>query len=157
MVVDQFEELFTQSAPDDAARFMGALSSTHCHRRTGGGRPPRPHSRVRVVATLRADFDDRPLRHRGLGELLRIGTEVLTPMSPEDVEQAVNGPAERVGAICEPALVGELVAAVIDRPVAAAVHADRTVRATHGQLAHHALGDIMAGIEATWPVTEPAE
>ena len=108
LVVDQFEELFTQSTPDEAARFVDALVEAVRD----------DHSRVRVVATLRADFYDRPLRHRGLGELLRTGTEVLTPMSPEDLERAVNGPAERVGAICEPALVGELVAAVIDRPAA---------------------------------------
>ncbi len=108
LVVDQFEELFTQSAPDEAERFIDAL--------VGAVRDE--HSQVRVVATLRADFYDRPLGHRGLGELLRTGTEVLTPMSPEDLERAVSGPAERVGAVCEPALVGELVAAVIDRPAA---------------------------------------
>ncbi len=108
LVVDQFEELFTQSAPDEAARFIDALVDAVRD----------DHSRIRVVATLRADFYDRPLGHRGLGELLRNGTEVLTPMSPEDVGRAVSGPAERVGAVCEPALVGELVAAVIDRPAA---------------------------------------
>lgn len=108
LVVDQFEELFTQSAPDEAARFVDALVDA----------VRADHSRVRVVVTLRADFYDRPLGHRGLGELLRTGTELLTPMSPEDLERAVSGPAERVGAVCEPALVGELVAAVVDRPAA---------------------------------------
>ncbi len=108
LVVDQFEELFTQSAPDEAERFIDALVAAARD----------DHSRVRIVITLRADFYDRPLGHRGLGELLRTGTEVLTPMSPEDLERAVSGPAERVGAVCEPALVGELVAAVIDRPAA---------------------------------------
>ncbi len=108
LVVDQFEELFTQSAPDEAERFIDALIAAVSD----------DHSRVRVVITLRADFYDRPLGHRGLGELLRTGTEVLTPMSPEDLERAVSGPAEHVGAVCEPALVGELVAAVIDRPAA---------------------------------------
>ena len=108
LVVDQFEELFTQSAPDEAARFIDALVDAVRD----------DHSRIRVVVTLRADFYDRPLGHRGLGELLRNGTELLTPMSPEDLERAVSGPAERVGAVCEPALVGELVAAVVDRPAA---------------------------------------
>ncbi len=108
LVVDQFEELFTQSAPDEAERFIDALVDAVRD----------DHSRVRIVATLRADFYDRPLGHRGLGELLRNGTEVLTPMAPEDLQRAVSGPAERVGALCDPALVGELVAAVIDRPAA---------------------------------------
>lgn len=108
LVVDQLEELFTQSAPDEADHFIDALVDAVRD----------DHSRVRVVATLRADFYDRPLRHRQLGELLRTGTEVLTPMSPEDLERAVSGPAERVGATCEPALVGELVAAAVDRAAA---------------------------------------
>jgi ABC-type glycerol-3-phosphate transport system substrate-binding protein len=108
VVVDQFEELFTHSPPDTTARFLDALvEAIHGD-----------HSRVKVVVTLRADFYDRPLRHRGMGELLRMGTEVLTPMSPDELERAVSGPAERVGARVEPALVGELVAAVADRPVA---------------------------------------
>jgi len=108
VVVDQFEELFTHSPPDTTARFLDALvEAVHSDR-----------SRVKFVLTLRADFYDRPLRHRGMGELLRIGTEVLTPMSPDELERAVSGPAERVGARVEPALVGELVAAVVDRPVA---------------------------------------
>jgi DNA-binding SARP family transcriptional activator/serine/threonine protein kinase/ABC-type glycerol-3-phosphate transport system substrate-binding protein len=108
LVIDQFEELFTQTAPDEAVRFIDALvDAVHADR-----------SRVRIVITLRADFYDRPLAHRGLSELLRHGTELLTPMSPEELERAVSGPAERVGATCEPALIGELVAAVVDRPAA---------------------------------------
>ena len=53
-------------------------------------------SRVRVVATLRADFYDRPLQHRGFGELLRDGTEVITPMSPLELERAITGPGGAV-------------------------------------------------------------
>ena len=49
-------------------------------------------SRIRVVVTLRADFYDRPLQHRGLGELLRDGTEVITPMTPLELERAITGP-----------------------------------------------------------------
>ena len=74
-----------------------------------------PHSRVRVVVTLRADFYDRPLGHRHIGELLRIGTEVITPMSPEELEQAIDGPAARLDVRFEPGLVAEIVADVADR------------------------------------------
>lgn len=108
LLIDQFEELFTLATAATAERFMDALAETVSDNGAG----------VRVVVTLRADFYDRPLRHRGVGELLRLGTEVLTPMSPEELERAIVGPAERVGASCEPALVGEMVAAVIDQPSA---------------------------------------
>ncbi len=108
VVVDQFEELFTQSSPDEAAAFLDAMVDAVMDDR----------GRIRFVVTLRADFYDRPLSHREVGELLRTSTELLTPMTPEDVERAVAGPAERVGAVVEPALVSELVAAVVDRPAA---------------------------------------
>lgn len=108
LLIDQFEELFTLATAATAERFMDALAEAVSDNDAG----------VRVVVTLRADFYDRPLRHRGVGELLRLGTEVLTPMSPEELERAIVGPAERVGASCEPVLVGEMVAAVIDQPSA---------------------------------------
>jgi DNA-binding SARP family transcriptional activator/ABC-type glycerol-3-phosphate transport system substrate-binding protein/tRNA A-37 threonylcarbamoyl transferase component Bud32 len=106
LVVDQFEELFTQVSDETADRFIDALVDAVSD----------PHSIVRIVITLRADFYDRPLRHRGLGELLRDGTEVITPMSPEELEQAITRPAAMVGVAFEPALVAQLVADVVDRP-----------------------------------------
>lgn len=108
LVVDQFEELFAQRTPVEAARFIDALCEA----------ADDDLGRIRLVVTLRADFYDHPLRHRALAELLRIGTELLTPMSPEELERAISLPAERAGAQCEPALVGELVAAVVNRPAA---------------------------------------
>ena len=73
-------------------------------------------SRVRVIATLRADYYDRPLQHRGLGELLRDGTEAIPPMTPQELERAITGPVEQHGITFEPALVAELVRDVVDRP-----------------------------------------
>ena len=105
LVVDQFEELFTQVDNETADRFLDALVSAMTDE----------HSRLRVVATLRADFYDRPLRHRGLGELLREGTEIITPMTPEELDRAITGPVERSGITFEPALVAELVRDVVDR------------------------------------------
>ena len=70
---------------------------------------------MRVVVTLRADFYDRPLRHRGIGELLHDGTQIVTPMTPEELERAIVGPVEPLGVTFEPALVAELVRDVVDR------------------------------------------
>ena len=63
VVIDQFEELFTQVDDDTAERFIDELVEL----------VTAPDRRARVVITLRADFYDRPLAHRGLGELLRGG------------------------------------------------------------------------------------
>ena len=92
LVIDQFEELFTQATAATAHAFLDALAAA----------VDDPRSRLRVVVTLRADFYDRPLRHRAIGELLRRGTEVVTPMSPDELERAITGPAERVGVRFEP-------------------------------------------------------
>jgi serine/threonine protein kinase/ABC-type glycerol-3-phosphate transport system substrate-binding protein len=106
VVIDQLEELFTQAVPAMVHTFLDALTSAVND----------PLSRLRVVVTVRADFYDRPLRHRGVGELLRHGTEVVTPMSPHEVERAITGPAERVGARFDRGLVAEIVADVAEHP-----------------------------------------
>jgi hypothetical protein len=105
LVIDQFEELFTQVDPDAAERFIAELVDL----------VTAPPNHVHVVITLRADFYDRPLRHRGLGELLRDGTEVLTPMTVEELESAITGPAGRVGVTVDPLVVTEIVADTVDR------------------------------------------
>jgi serine/threonine protein kinase len=106
VVIDQLEELFTQADTATAQRFLDAVTAAI----------EDPHSRLRVVVTVRADFYDRPLRHRGVGELLRHGTELVTPMSPHEVERAITGPAERVGARFDRGLVAEIVADVAAHP-----------------------------------------
>ena len=42
-----------------------------------------------------ADCYDRPLQHLAISDLVRRGTEVLTPMTPNELERAIDGPAER--------------------------------------------------------------
>ncbi|MEM7287017.1 MAG: extracellular solute-binding protein [Actinomycetota bacterium] len=106
LLVDQFEELFTQVDESTAERFLDALVDAIAHE----------GSRLHVVATLRADFYDRPLRHRGIGELVREGTEVITPMTPEELERAITGPTDAVGVRYEPGLVAALINDVVDRP-----------------------------------------
>ena len=106
LVIDQFEELFTQATPDDARRRSSTPWSARSRTPTAG---------CASCVTLRADFYDRPLRHRAFGELLRRGTEVVTPMGPAELERAIDGPAERAGVRFEPGLVAEIVADVADR------------------------------------------
>ena len=107
IVVDQLEEIFTMV--EDEAERVHALESIRMATAD-------PSSRIRVVATLRADFYDQPLSLRGFGDLLAARNEAITPMSPEELERAIVGPAERVGLDIESGLVAAMIADVVDRP-----------------------------------------
>lgn len=98
LIVDQLEELFSLAAPADADAFLDTLAAA-----------TDKHSRVKVVATLRADFYDHPLRHRSFGEALRLGTEVITPMSGDELERAITLPAQTGGVDFESGVVARIV------------------------------------------------
>ncbi len=105
LVVDQLEELFGQVEPDERRAFLDAL--------TGAGSST---GRVRVLVTLRADFYDRPLASPALAGLVQAGTQVVVPLTAEELEQAVVEPAERAGLRVEPALLAQVVADVGHAP-----------------------------------------
>jgi WD40 repeat protein/DNA-binding SARP family transcriptional activator len=107
LVVDQFEEVFTLTE-DEAERSL-LLESLRVAAAD-------PTSRVRIVLTLRADFYDRPLVYPRFGELLGDGTEVVTPLAPDELERAIVRPASSVGMTVEPALVAQVVSDVTEQP-----------------------------------------
>ncbi len=101
LVIDQFEEIFTL-LEDESIRThllkslrMAVLSSD---------------SRMRLIITMRADFYDRPLLYPGFSQLMRQRTEVVIPLTPEELERAIVKPVQRIGVTPEP----ELVATIID-------------------------------------------
>jgi WD40 repeat protein/DNA-binding SARP family transcriptional activator len=107
LVVDQLEELFTLVGDEERrAAFLTLLERAATD----------PRSRARIVVTLRADFYDRPLRHREFAELLRDRVLPLSPLSPEETEWAVASPAAAVGVFLEQGLLAEIVADVLDEP-----------------------------------------
>jgi len=108
LVLDQFEELFTLA--DDATQraFLDGLTTALSE----------PDTPLRVVATLRADFYDRPLRFDRFGALVGEASVPIAAMSAAELEAAIVGPAERVGGSIELALVAELVGAVLHEPAA---------------------------------------
>ncbi|HEU4812180.1 MAG TPA: protein kinase, partial [Nocardioides sp.] len=108
LVVDQMEELFTLASGQDQRAFLNGLMHAVLA----------PDSRLRLVATLRADFYDRPLAFQPLGTAVSDATVTSVAMLPADLEAAIVGPAERVGGRVEPALVAELVSAVVDEAAA---------------------------------------
>ena len=107
LVIDQFEEVFTL-VEDEAVRthFLESLETAVTD----------PRSRLRVVATLRADFYDRPLLYRGFAELFKSRVEAVIPLSAEELERAISGPAERVDVSLEPGLVAAMLADVAEEP-----------------------------------------
>ncbi len=106
LVIDQFEELFTLTAPADRNHFLEALASAVTD----------PNSRLRVIATLRADFFDRPLQHPAISELVRANTVAVSPLSGSELEAAITAPASHVGVGIDPALVAELMIEVMGQP-----------------------------------------
>jgi serine/threonine protein kinase len=107
LLIDQFEELFTLVEDEDRrARFLAVLRAAATD----------PRSRVRIVITLRADFFDRPLAYSGFAELVRAGTELVVPLTAEELERAISGPARRVGVTVDSALLAQLVSDVIGQP-----------------------------------------
>ena len=107
LVVDQFEEVFTLCAEEPARReFLEALRVAAVD----------PDSPLRVVITLRADFLGRPLMYPRFAELLAERSEAVSPLAPDELEQAIRGPAERVGVAPEPGLVAQMIADVAHEP-----------------------------------------
>ncbi|MEX2457506.1 MAG: hypothetical protein WD770_00795 [Actinomycetota bacterium] len=107
LLIDQFEEVFTLVQEESTrTAFLESLEAAVAD----------PHSRLRVVITLRADFYDRPLLYRGFAELLRSRVEVVVPLSPEELERAISEPARRVDVRLEQGLVSHMLADVADEP-----------------------------------------
>jgi WD40 repeat protein/transcriptional regulator with XRE-family HTH domain len=107
LVIDQFEEVFTQVEDEEVRAFLlDSLVTLVLDER----------SRARVVVTLRADFTGRVLEYVDFGELVRQRTTFVLPLTPDELEQAVVGPAARVGLVAEPGLVATIVQDVGDQP-----------------------------------------
>ena len=123
LVLDQLEEVFTLVEDEERrTHFLAILERA----------VDDPHSRLRVVTTLRADFYDRPLLYSGFAELLRDYVEAVVPLTPDEFERAITGPAERVGVTLEPGLLagdGRGRRRRARRAATAPVRADRAVRA----------------------------
>ena len=107
LVVDQFEEVFTLAEDKaEASHFLKSLNAAVND----------PHSRVRVIVTLRADFYDRPLMHPEFSALMQKHTEVVVPLTADELVRAIQKPAEQAGAVFEDGLAAAIVTDVKDQP-----------------------------------------
>ncbi len=107
LLIDQFEEIFTQIEDEDERQhFLNLI-----HYAVMADDSP-----VIVMITLRADFYDKPLLYPEFGELIRQRTELVLPLSNQELEESITGPANRVGAILEDGLVERIVHDVREQP-----------------------------------------
>lgn len=96
LFIDQFEELFTLAAARYVGPFidwLGQVAQTE---------------RVRVVATLRADFYHRCVEWPTLAEWLRTGSYPLAAPGPGALHEMITRPAERAGLSFEDGLAERL-------------------------------------------------
>ena len=92
MFIDQFEELFTVVAKRYREPFINLLAAA--------ARTPR----LRIVATLRADFYHLCLEFPALADLLRNGTFPLAAPTPAALTDMVRGPAAQAGLVFDDGL-----------------------------------------------------
>ncbi len=105
LVVDQFEELFTTVPEKQRQPFIQALLQAM------------EQAPITLVLTLRADFFGNALNlSRELSDALERGQVNLGPMRREELEQAIELPAKRVGLRFEEGLVKRILDKVIDEP-----------------------------------------
>lgn len=107
LVIDQFEELFTQTEDEQTRNFfMDSLVTAVLD----------PTSRLRVILTLRADFTDRPLQYADFGELMSKRMVLVLPLFSQELTDAITKPLIQLGLEVEPALVTTIVQDVSGQP-----------------------------------------
>ena len=88
LLVDQFEEVFTQTVSEvEREQFINLLTTAAAD----------PTSTITVILTLRADFFDRILGNSELGRLIKEHGEPVLPMSITDLKQTIERPAASAG------------------------------------------------------------
>jgi serine/threonine protein kinase/WD40 repeat protein len=106
LLIDQFEEVFTLVESETTRRqFLASLNTA-----------VQAASRLHIVITLRADFYDRPLYYEGFSSLIRRRTEVILPLSTQELKRAIENPAGCLGLIVQPELVTAIIADVSKQP-----------------------------------------
>ncbi|MGK7927642.1 MAG: caspase family protein, partial [Spirulina sp.] len=109
LVADQFEEAFTlcQDTSERQQFFECLLAAL-----------PKTDGKLCLVLTMRADFFGQCTEqdYSGLAQQIQGNLVTVTPMSPEELRQAIVEPAKRVELEIEPELVKEILADVADAP-----------------------------------------
>jgi WD40 repeat protein/serine/threonine protein kinase len=106
LMIDQFEEVFTQCEEYERNLFLEAIQEAVTAQ----------DSRLRVIVTLRADFYDRPLMVQNFSQLMQQRTEVVIPLTVDELERAITGPARQVKVFFQQGLAATIVSEVNEQP-----------------------------------------
>lgn len=101
LIVDQFEELFTQTESEaERQQFVELLLTAATE----------SHGPIVVLLTIRADFYDRPMQYPELNRLMQAHLRQVLPMDVEDLRATIEQPAAQhdVRLTFEGNLVGDL-------------------------------------------------
>jgi energy-coupling factor transporter ATP-binding protein EcfA2 len=101
LVVDQFEELFTETVDEvQRQQFVDLLAIAATE----------PRNKVFIIATLRADFSDYPMKYPILYRCIEEHRIPIPPMTIEDLRQVIECPAKLpdVQVSFEENLIGDL-------------------------------------------------
>lgn len=103
IVVDQFEELFTVSTPENRDRFIHSLAKLSKDRAQD--------AKLKLVATMRADFLDHldPAPANLLARITEKHRPLITQMHPDELRLAIEQPAAHHGVVFETGLVEEII------------------------------------------------
>ncbi|MDZ4762920.1 MAG: TIR domain-containing protein [Chloroflexota bacterium] len=106
LIVDQFEEVFTQSNEDERQQLIDLLVAAAAE----------TNASVTVILTLRADFFDRVLSHPILSTMISRHNYLLRPMTTAELRESVEKPAALAGLILETGLLEEILLDLGDEP-----------------------------------------
>ncbi len=101
LMIDQFEELFTQAlSQQERQRFIDLLVTAVTE----------PGGPLIALLTLRADFYDRPMHYAQLSQLIEVHQKSVLPMNPHELRAVIEQPAALpdVQLLFEGNLVGDL-------------------------------------------------
>ncbi|MBD1858012.1 MULTISPECIES: caspase family protein [Leptolyngbya] len=99
VIVDQFEEIFTQSTLEERTRFINLLTEvSDC-----------PGSNIAIIITIRADFVEECLRYLTLTQIINQQGIFMPPLEGADLERAIVKPAELQGYTLESGLLGRII------------------------------------------------
>ncbi|MBW4659626.1 MAG: caspase family protein [Drouetiella hepatica Uher 2000/2452] len=110
LIIDQFEEAFTLSrgsrAEQERQQFfnclMGALEATD--------------SDLSVAIALRSDFQSKCALYEGLAHKIEQHRVVVNPLKYEQIKATILKPAQKIGLVCEPSLVYNMMLDIIGAP-----------------------------------------
>ncbi|MEL6320894.1 MAG: hypothetical protein AAFQ57_09615, partial [Cyanobacteria bacterium J06626_14] len=101
LLIDQFEELFTNTRSEDTRRRFIDLIITTLAQSSGS---------FAVVITLRADFYGEPMSYPKLGDLINKHSISMLDMGPDELRLVIEAPARKQNIWFESGLVGRILA-----------------------------------------------